>query len=450
VELIGVVSAQLRQTCTRNMHFLAIALLYAVITAAVDGGAGAAGVVYSLHVDGVGFLRIKRGSAPVLTARAFCRQHQLGANSPECRQIQTHLCSELRQRQHLQGVFLCEAPVFRLRGDWGPDQTLDVYGLEDGREVARDFARTMNLRSALAPGRRLGEEELARTTARLEMHLCAQDAVLCEPARACTAEQGGADDVTDDAARAAASRGTIALRLREGGKEHRLQARLDEDPAAVAARFCSERAHCDERRATRAIGRALKRALKRAIAREKAEAEEAREAAREAALRLKDAQRRKLQAADAMRERWPGTHDERFQQAKEARGRAREEEQQPAGNSDGNPRNLYAVLGVAQDAEAAAIRRAYRKLSLMYHPDKNPAPEARAQFVEVAEAYETLRDPAARQAYDRNQSRAVHASSDDTQAMALFNVVFGNGGGIRITGHSGATLSMGGFTITFG
>jgi hypothetical protein len=34
--------------------------------------------------------------------------------------------------------------------------------------------------------------------------------------------------------------------------------------------------------------------------------------------------------------------------------------------------------------------------------------------------------------------------------MALFNVVFGNGGGIRITGHSGATLSMGGFTITFG
>lgn len=417
------------------MLYLAVVLLSAVFTAAAD--------VYSLHVDGVGFLRIKRGSAPMLTARAFCRQHQLGADSPECRQIQAHLCSELRQRQHLQGVFLCEAPVFRLRGDWGPGQTLDVYGLEDGREVARDFARTMNLRSALAPGRRLGEEELARTTARLEMHLCAQDAVLCEPARACTAEQGGADDVTDDvAARAVASRGTIALRLREGGKEHRLQARLDEDPAAVAARFCSERAHCDERRATRAIGRALKRALKRAIAREKAEAEEAREAAREAALRLKDAQRRKLQAADAMRERWPGTRDERFRQAKE--------EQQPAKNSDGNPRNLYAVLGVAQDAEAAAIRRAYRKLSLMYHPDKNPAPEARAQFVEVAEAYETLRDPAARQAYDRNQSRAVHASSDDTQAMALFNVVFGNGGGIRITGHSGATLSMGGFTITFG
>jgi curved DNA-binding protein len=64
-------------------------------------------------------------------------------------------------------------------------------------------------------------------------------------------------------------------------------------------------------------------------------------------------------------------------------------------------KDYYAVLGVERSADEAAIKRAYRKLARKYHPDVSKEPEAEARFKDVAEAYEVLKDPERRAAYDR-------------------------------------------------
>ncbi len=65
-------------------------------------------------------------------------------------------------------------------------------------------------------------------------------------------------------------------------------------------------------------------------------------------------------------------------------------------------RDYYEVLGVEKTAEPAEIKKAYRKLAMMYHPDKNKDhPEAEEKFKEAAEAYEVLSDADKRQKYDQ-------------------------------------------------
>lgn len=64
-------------------------------------------------------------------------------------------------------------------------------------------------------------------------------------------------------------------------------------------------------------------------------------------------------------------------------------------------KDYYAILGVKKDASDEEIRKAYRKLALKYHPDKNPSnPEAERKFKEAAEAFEVLSKKEKRQAYD--------------------------------------------------
>lgn len=65
-------------------------------------------------------------------------------------------------------------------------------------------------------------------------------------------------------------------------------------------------------------------------------------------------------------------------------------------------RDYYEVLGVDKSASADDIKRAYRRLAIKYHPDKNPDnKEAEAKFKECAEAYEVLSDPDKRSRYDQ-------------------------------------------------
>src|SRR5579862_976721 len=74
--------------------------------------------------------------------------------------------------------------------------------------------------------------------------------------------------------------------------------------------------------------------------------------------------------------------------------------------------DYYADLGVARDAGADEIRRAFRKLAAQYHPDRHPGDKAaEAKFKKIAEAYNVLDDPKARAAYDHGGQSQVEADT---------------------------------------
>lgn len=74
-------------------------------------------------------------------------------------------------------------------------------------------------------------------------------------------------------------------------------------------------------------------------------------------------------------------------------------------------KDFYAILGVDASADDATIKSAYRKLAKEFHPDTNKTPGAEARFKEIGEAYDTLKDPHKRAAYDRERVRPQPASS---------------------------------------
>lgn len=79
-------------------------------------------------------------------------------------------------------------------------------------------------------------------------------------------------------------------------------------------------------------------------------------------------------------------------------------------------KDFYGVLGVDKDADEATIKKAYRKLAVQHHPDRNPDdPQAEERFKEISEAYAVLSDPDKRRQYDRLGAAGFeqHFSVDD-------------------------------------
>ena len=101
-------------------------------------------------------------------------------------------------------------------------------------------------------------------------------------------------------------------------------------------------------------------------------------------------------------------------------------------------RDYYDILGVSKGASEAEIKKAYRKVAIKFHPDKNPDnPEAEDKFKEAAEAYEVLRDPQKRQRYDQFGHEGMKGGAGGfggggmnmEDIFSQFGDIFGSGSG---------------------
>lgn len=118
-------------------------------------------------------------------------------------------------------------------------------------------------------------------------------------------------------------------------------------------------------------------------------------------------------------------------------------------------KDYYKILGVEKDANDNEIKKAYRRLAIVHHPDKNPEDESAAErFKDVGEAYETLSDPEKRARYDSGEDLIdpsemfaqqgggfpMQGGGMNISPELLFNMMGGQGGG----GGGGFSFSTGG------
>jgi molecular chaperone DnaJ len=124
-------------------------------------------------------------------------------------------------------------------------------------------------------------------------------------------------------------------------------------------------------------------------------------------------------------------------------------------------RDYYDVLGVSRSTSADEIKKAYRKLAIKYHPDKNPDDKAAEEkFKEAAEAYEILSNPEKKQRYDHYGHAGVGGASGGggyggggmnmEDIFSQFGDIFGGGGGSPFESFFGGQQSRGGRRVSKG
>ncbi len=93
--------------------------------------------------------------------------------------------------------------------------------------------------------------------------------------------------------------------------------------------------------------------------------------------------------------------------------------------------DYYELLGVERDADERDLKRAYRKLAMKYHPDRNPSADAEERFKALSEAYGVLSDPQKRHIYDRYgkeglQNQGFRGAGDLGDIFSQFGDIFGD------------------------
>ena len=124
-------------------------------------------------------------------------------------------------------------------------------------------------------------------------------------------------------------------------------------------------------------------------------------------------------------------------------------------------RDYYAILGIDRNADEHEIKRAYKKMAMKYHPDRNAESEetkkmAEKKFIDVNDAYSVLSDPKKKRMYDQGidplnpeeaSSGGVHFGGDASEILKMF---FGGGSPFGFS-HGDGGFGNGGFrTFTFG
>ena len=109
--------------------------------------------------------------------------------------------------------------------------------------------------------------------------------------------------------------------------------------------------------------------------------------------------------------------------------------------------NHYETLGVARDADEKEIKKAYRSLSLQYHPDRNSSDDAKSKFQEISSAYEIIGDSQKRQEYDNelngmnnNPFTRMNSMNEFHDINNIFNMMFNGGGFPGMMHHGGSGM----------